>query len=110
MTNLEKAHEINRILMRKLDSVCKEYGVTYYYDSGSLIGAVRHHDFIPWDDDIDIAFTREQYNKLLAIPKEAWGDDFELVKVKDLVPGSFLIFLQGLYILVILFHCRVMTK
>ena len=89
MTNLEKAHEINRILMRKLDSVCKEYGVTYYYDSGSLIGAVRHHDFIPWDDDIDIAFTREQYNKLLAIPKEAWGDDFELVKVKDLVPGSF---------------------
>lgn len=52
MTNLEKAHRINRILMRKLHSVCEEYGITYYYDSGSLIGAVRHKDFIPWDDDI----------------------------------------------------------
>ena len=46
MTNLEKAHKINRILMRKLHSVCEEYGVTYFYDSGALIGAVRHHDFI----------------------------------------------------------------
>ena len=55
MTNLEKAHKINRILMRKLHSVCEEYGVTYFYDSGALIGAVRHHDFIPWDDDIDVA-------------------------------------------------------
>ena len=65
MTNLEKAHRINRILMRKLHSVCEEYGITYYYDSGSLIGAVRHKDFIPWDDDIDIAFTREELRKYL---------------------------------------------
>ena len=50
MTNLEKAHKINRILMRKLHSVCEEYGVTYFYDSGALIGAVRHHDFIPWEE------------------------------------------------------------
>ncbi|MDO5339006.1 MAG: LicD family protein [Eubacteriales bacterium] len=89
MTNLEKAHELNRILMRKLDSICKEYGITYYYDSGALLGAVRHQDFIPWDDDIDIAFTRENYNKLLAVPKSAWGDDFELVLAKDLIPDSF---------------------
>lgn len=89
MTNLEKAHEINRILMRKLDVVCKEYGITYYYDSGSLIGAVRHHDFIPWDDDVDVAFTREEYNKLMAVPKSAWGDDFELIEVADLVKGAF---------------------
>ena len=49
--------------MRKLHSVCEEYGITYYYDSGSLIGAVRHKDFIPWDDDIDIAFTRKEFKK-----------------------------------------------
>ena len=84
MTNLEKAHKINRILMRKLHSVCEEYGVTYFYDSGALIGAVRHHDFIPWDDDIDVAFTREEYNKLKSIPKEAWGEDLNLLKLKIL--------------------------
>lgn len=89
MTNLEKAHRINRILMRKLHSVCEEYGITYYYDSGSLIGAVRHKDFIPWDDDIDIAFTREEFKKLKEVPKEAWGEDFELVEVKDLVKDAF---------------------
>ena len=75
--------------MRKLHSVCEEYGITYYYDSGSLIGAVRHKDFIPWDDDIDIAFTREEFKKLKEVPKEAWGEDFELVEVKDLVKDAF---------------------
>ncbi len=89
MTNLEKAHKINRILIRKLHSICKEYGITYYYDSGSLIGAVRHHDFIPWDDDIDVAFTRAEFEKLKKVPKEAWGDDFELVRSEDIVSDVF---------------------
>ena len=99
MTNLEKAHKINRILMRKLHSVCEEYGVTYFYDSGALIGAVRHHDFIPWDDDIDVAFTREEYNKLKSIPKEAWGEDFELVEVKDIVKDS--VWVTGILLIIL---------
>lgn len=110
MTNLEKAHRINRILMRKLHSVCEEYGITYYYDSGSLIGAVRHKDFIPWDDDIDIAFTRKEFKKLKEVPKEAWGEDFELVEVKDLVRMRSLTFQQDLYILESQCLFRAMTK
>lgn len=84
MTNLEKAHKINRILMRKLHSVCEEYGVTYFYDSGALIGAVRHHDFIPWDDDIDVAFTREEYNKLKPYLKKHGERILNLLKLKIL--------------------------
>lgn len=89
MNYLEKAQQIDRILLRKMHEVCKKYGITYYFDSGNLLGAVRHKDLIPWDDDVDLAFTREEYNKLLNVPREEWGEDFELVSVNEFVPNGF---------------------
>ena len=41
-------------LLRKFDEVCKKYNLTYFVEYGTLLGAVRHNGFIPWDDDIDI--------------------------------------------------------
>lgn len=53
-----------------IDKVCKENQITYYIDSGTLLGAVRHNGFIPWDDDIDIVVDRQDYQKLLSLLAE----------------------------------------
>ena len=54
-------------LLEKLLQVCEKYHLRCWADAGTLIGAVREQGFIPWDDDIDVAMPREDYDKLVAI-------------------------------------------
>lgn len=51
-------------LMKWFDQFCRKYGLTYYATSGTLLGAVRHGGFIPWDDDIDLVMFRDDYEKM----------------------------------------------
>lgn len=53
-------------ILKRIDEVCQREDICYWLMYGSLIGAVRHHGFIPWDDDLDIAMPRQDYERFLA--------------------------------------------
>ena len=64
-------------LLRFIDNVCKKHEIDYWLGFGTLLGAVRHEGFIPWDDDIDLGILREDYNKLIKIlPEEILKYEF----------------------------------
>lgn len=58
-------------MLYQLDQICRKYNIHYFASGGTMLGAVRHKGFIPWDDDIDIMMFREEYDKLCKVaPKE----------------------------------------
>lgn len=64
---LEEQRQIQFDILKAVDRFCMENSIDYSISFGTLIGAVRHHGFIPWDDDIDIMMTRDNYEKFRSL-------------------------------------------
>ena len=79
------SYDIRPLQLRILDilmavhRVCKDHGLRYYIIAGTLLGAVRHKGFIPWDDDLDIGMPRKDYDQLMAHAKDWMPAPFEVV-------------------------------
>lgn len=65
-------------ILVEFDKVCKAHGIDYYMLFGTMLGAVRHKGFIPWDDDIDVGVPRPQYELLVKHAKDWFQDPFNL--------------------------------
>ena len=70
MENLQSIWEVELDLLAKLQEICKKHGLNYYASCGTLLGAVRHKGFIPWDDDMDLFLMWPDYQRLMQIAQE----------------------------------------
>lgn len=68
--SLDQIHDIEFDILLCFDKFCKENNIEYFLCTGTLLGAIRHHGFIPWDDDIDVCMMRDQYNKFISLWKD----------------------------------------
>ena len=84
--DLSKVHEANLKIMEAVDEICRRHHLTYMLEGGTLIGAVRHKGFIPWDDDMDIDFRREQFEEFVKY-KDELPDTMELVMPNEFQGG-----------------------
>ena len=66
LLDFEDVKEIQLNILQNVHDFCMENDIIYFLDSGTLIGAIRHDGYIPWDDDIDICMTRNQYREFAA--------------------------------------------
>ena len=77
---LDRVHESDFAMLSEVDRICKKYDIQYYLHGGTFLGAVRHQDFIPWDDDVDILFLRKDYERFLDVFEKEADPRFQLLR------------------------------
>lgn len=75
---LHTAQGVMLNMLKEVDRVCREHNIPYWLDHGTLLGAVRHQKFIPWDDDLDISMLRGDYEKFLNVAPQSLSKDLFL--------------------------------
>ncbi|MCI8347216.1 MAG: LicD family protein [Bacilli bacterium] len=83
MNKLRQLQLVELEMLKEIIKICNENNIRYYLMGGTLLGAVRHKGFIPWDDDIDIGMKRQDYEKFLSIADQYLSDDLKIDYFKE---------------------------
>lgn len=99
--DLEKLHHLEIKIAMEIKRVCKKHNIKYFLAFGSLLGAIRHKGFIPWDDDLDIGMLRDDYERFIKVfndetdtkiffmenwdTEPSYGHSFTKIKLNDTV-------------------------
>ena len=81
--DIQELHKVELELLVEFDRICRKYDIAYSIDGGTLLGAIRHKGFIPWDDDADVIMNRRAYQKFVSVlDKELDLDKFYFQDMK----------------------------
>lgn len=75
---LRRVQKLQLGILKEVKRVCEKNNIRYFLDAGTLLGAIRHDGFIPWDDDLDIAMERSEYERFIRVAQKELGEAYFL--------------------------------
>ena len=79
----DEIRKVQLDMLSAFHTFCLENGLRYFLDAGSLLGAIRHNGFIPWDDDIDLGMPRIDYERAISLGENGFGGHYKIMTAKE---------------------------
>lgn len=80
---MKRAWAASLEVLKAVEKICKKHGLIYFASHGTMLGAVRHKGYVPWDDDLDIAMSRRDINKFIKYAKEELPENYKVYTAEE---------------------------